>query len=122
MRSKMLVTKRSKSADIFDLKNDEGGITDIEFMVQYAVLAHAYKDTALCEYSDNVRLLGRLAGGGFLSDSMAADLTDIYCRYRNRTHRLALQAQTTKVANTEYAAERKVVRNHWKQILESNIQ
>lgn len=122
MRSKMLVTKRSKSADIFDLKNDEGGITDIEFMVQYAVLAHAYKDTALCEYSDNVRLLGRLAGGGFLSDSTAADLTDIYCRYRNKTHRLALQAQTTKVAHTEYAAERKVVRNHWQQILESNIQ
>ena len=118
MRSKMLVTKGSKSGDIFDLKNDEGGITDIEFMVQYAVLAHAYKDTTLCEYSDNVRLLERLAGGGFVSESIAKDLTDIYCRYRNRTHRLALQAQTTKIALSEYEPERKVVRQYWEQLLE----
>ena len=122
MRSKMLVTKGSKSADVFDLKNDRGGITDIEFMVQYAVLAHAYKDSTLCEFSDNVRLLECLAGGGYLSNSMADELTDIYCRYRNMTHRLALQAQTTKVAKSEYEAERKIVRAYWQEAIESKIQ
>ena len=122
MRTKMLATKGSKSADIFDLKNDEGGITDIEFMVQYAVLAHANQDASLCEFSDNVRLLERLAGGRFISESMAGELTDIYCRYRNRTHRLALQAQTTKIAHTEYASERKVVRNYWQQLLGTGVQ
>ena len=121
MRSKMLLTKRSKSAEVFDLKNDEGGITDIEFMVQYAVLAHAYKDASLCGYSDNVRLLERLASRGFLSNSIANELTDIYCQYRNRTHRLALQAESTKVSHTEYLTERELVRTHWKQILEKNI-
>ncbi|MEM8844335.1 MAG: bifunctional [glutamate--ammonia ligase]-adenylyl-L-tyrosine phosphorylase/[glutamate--ammonia-ligase] adenylyltransferase, partial [Pseudomonadota bacterium] len=82
MRAKMLETKRSKSKDIFHLKNDQGGITDIEFMVQYAVLANACKDNALCEYSDNVRLLERLAYGGFLPIKMAAEITDIYCQFR----------------------------------------
>ena len=121
MREKMLVTKASKSADVFDLKNDTGGITDIEFMVQYAILAHASEEPALCEYSDNVRLLERLAESGYLSKTIAGELTDIYCRYRNRTHRLALQAQTSKVANSEYQAERKQVQDYWQQLLESGI-
>ena len=104
MRAKMLKTKASKSPGVFDLKNDEGGITDIEFMVQYAVLAHAHKDNSLCEYSDNVRLLERLADGGFISSSMAAEMTDIFCRFRNIMHRM-------------YANEIKVVRDCWNNIL-----
>ncbi len=117
MRIKMLKTKASKLPGVFHLKNDEGGITDIEFMVQYAVLAHAYKDKSLCEYSDNVRLLERLAGGGFISTLMATELTDVYCRLRNVMHRIALQAQKPEAAHAEYASERKVVRDCWNKIL-----
>ena len=117
MRVKMLKTKASKSPGVFHLKNDEGGITDIEFMVQYAVLAHAYKDKSLCEYSDNVRLLERLAGGGFISTSMATEMTDIYCRFRNIMHRMALQAQKPEATHAEYANEIKVVRDCWDNIL-----
>ena len=117
MRDKMLKTKQSKSSDVFHLKNDKGGITDIEFMVQYAVLAHAYNDHALCEYSDNIRLLERLAGGGYLSSSIASELTDIYCRFRNVMHRLALQSQAAEVSSNEYKDERKIVQECWKNIL-----
>ena len=113
MRAKMLQTKASKSAGVFHLKNDKGGITDIEFMVQYAILAHAFKDVALVEYSDNVRLLERLAGGGFISSSMATEITDIYCRFRNVMHRIALQDGKPEVSISEYQAEREVVRNCW---------
>jgi len=117
MRAKMLETKASKTSGIFHLKNDEGGITDIEFMVQYAILAHAHKDMELCEYSDNVRLLERLAGGGFISSSMATEITDIYCRFRNIMHRIALQAKKPEVSDAEYQAERSVVRDCWQRIL-----
>ncbi|MFK7794919.1 MAG: bifunctional [glutamate--ammonia ligase]-adenylyl-L-tyrosine phosphorylase/[glutamate--ammonia-ligase] adenylyltransferase [Gammaproteobacteria bacterium] len=117
MRAKMLKTKASKSPGVFHLKNDEGGITDIEFMVQYAVLAHAYKDKSLCGYSDNVRLLERLAGGGFISTSMATEMTDIYCRFRNIMHRMALQAQKPEATHAEYASEVKVVTECWNNIL-----
>ena len=117
MREKMLKSKQSKSADVFHLKNDEGGITDIEFMVQYAVLAHAHKDHALCEYSDNIRLLERLAGGGYISSSVASELTDIYCRFRNVMHHMALQSQATEVTGNKYKDERKIVRECWKNIL-----
>jgi glutamate-ammonia-ligase adenylyltransferase len=117
MRGKMLKTKASKLPGVFDLKNDEGGITDIEFMVQYAVLAHARRDKSLCEYSDNVRLLERLAGGGFISSSMATEMTDIYCRFRNIMHRMALQAQKPVAMHAEYASEIKIVKDCWNNIL-----
>ncbi len=117
MRAKMLKTKASKSSGVFHLKNDEGGITDIEFMVQYAVLAHAHEDNSLCVYSDNVRLLERLAGGGFISSSMATELSDIYCRFRNIMHRIALQDGKSEAEQTEYADERKTVRDCWNNIL-----
>ena len=117
MRAKMLQTKASKSAGEFHLKNDKGGITDIEFMVQYAILAHAYKDIDLCEYSDNVRLLERLAGGGFISSSIATEISDIYCRFRDIMHRIALQDKTPVVSSDMYQQERAIVRDCWQQIL-----
>ncbi len=117
MRAKMLKTKASKLPGVFHLKNDKGGITDIEFMVQYAVLAHACKDKSLCEYSDNVRLLERLAGGGFISNSMVTEMTDIYCRFRNIMHRMALQSQKPVAKQAEYASEIKVITACWEKIL-----
>ena len=117
MRAKMLETKRSSDKGFFHIKNDQGGITDIEFMVQYAVLAHAYKDKSLCEYSDNVRLLEHLAIGGFLSNEIAAELTEIYCRFRNSMHRMALQSQKPLIAESEFRAERMFVRECWKNII-----
>ena len=42
MREKMRAHLGSKAGDAgFDLKHDRGGIVDLEFMVQYQVLAHA---------------------------------------------------------------------------------
>jgi len=117
MRAKMLETKASKTPGVFHLKNDKGGITDIEFMVQYGVLAHAFKNMDLCEYSDNVRLLECLAGDGFISSSMATEITDIYCQFRNIMHRIALQAGKPEVSVDKYRAERKIVRDYWNKIL-----
>ena len=119
MRTKMLETKRSREEGLFHIKNDKGGITDIEFMVQYAILAHAYKDHSLCEYSDNVRLLEHLAAGGFLPKEMATGLTEIYCRFRNSMHRMALQSQKSLVVESEFQTERKFVRECWENIIGS---
>lgn len=120
MRSKMLSVKKSKTTQLFDLKNDEGGITDIEFMIQYAVLVHAHEEIALCDYSDNVRQLEGLAEHGYLSAAAASELDEIYCRYREQTHRLALQANSAHVAQEKYMKERIIVRNYWRELIEDN--
>ena len=117
MRARMLRAKTGKSARVFDIKNDSGGITDIEFMIQYAILAHAHKDHSVCQYSDNIRLLERLAGSGFISGNLAGEMAEIYCRFRQTMHYKALQSQPAVVAQSEYATERKAVRDGWNEVL-----
>ncbi|VTR54718.1 Glutamate-ammonia-ligase adenylyltransferase [Serratia fonticola] len=46
MREKMRNHLGSKQRDLFDIKADEGGITDIEFIAQYLVLGYAAGRTA----------------------------------------------------------------------------
>ena len=50
---------------MFDLKQGSGGIADIEFIVQYLVLANAASDESLYFYSDNIRQLEALAAAGY---------------------------------------------------------
>ncbi|VEC47420.1 glutamate-ammonia-ligase adenylyltransferase [Escherichia coli] len=51
----------NKHRDRFDIKADEGGITDIEFITQYLVLRYAHEKPKLTRWSDNVRILELLA-------------------------------------------------------------
>lgn len=59
------------------LKRDPGGITDIEFVVQYLVLAHASEHPSIVQFSDKVRLLEAASAVGVIdvsdSDSLVAD-------------------------------------------------
>ena len=57
-------------SDQFDLKRDPGGIVDIEFVVQFLVLAHAQDCDQLTEWSDVVRLLEALEGSGGFRNGM----------------------------------------------------
>ena len=55
----------------WDLKADEGGITDIEFITQYLVLRYAAEDPTLTRWSDNVRILELLANGDKMAQAEA---------------------------------------------------
>ncbi|PIE40840.1 MAG: bifunctional [glutamate--ammonia ligase]-adenylyl-L-tyrosine phosphorylase/[glutamate--ammonia-ligase] adenylyltransferase [Gammaproteobacteria bacterium] len=102
---------------IFHLKQDPGGIVDIEFLVQYLVLRDAETKPALLEWPDNVRILEAIEKSGLLSKEDTATLTNAYLEYRSRTHRLALQNQKGKVAGTIFTEERQAVRQIWHKIL-----
>ncbi|MDF3031253.1 MAG: glnE, partial [Moraxellaceae bacterium] len=90
MRSHLSSEAPGKKGRGFDLKQDRGGIVDIEFMVQYGVLAWAHETPELTRYPDNVRILEGLAHHGLLPADAAAGLRDAYLQYRARGHRLAL--------------------------------
>lgn len=90
MRERMRRELARGGRDRFDLKQDRGGVADIEFMVQYGVLAGASATPALAEYTDNIRLIEALAGHGHLDDDEARLLADAYRGFRTRIHRLAL--------------------------------
>ncbi len=57
MREKMRESLGTREPGQFDVKQDSGGIVDIEFLVQFGVLSRAHAHEKLIEWTDVVRLL-----------------------------------------------------------------
>jgi glutamate-ammonia-ligase adenylyltransferase len=118
MREKMWQEKACKHTGCFDLKKDPGGITDIEFMVQYSVLAHAQEHPELIEFTDNVRNLEGLAKAGILSAEDAEFLADAYRSFRDTLHALSLQGVTSDVGLDVFVNEREGVKRLWRLLMQ----
>ena len=118
MREKMWAEHRSREAGMFNLKKDPGGIADIEFMVQYEVLAYAHEYPALSVYTDNIRILEALAASGLMAADDAALLTDAYRAFRDRVHELTLQELPAVVPAEAFADYREQVQALWRAIME----
>lgn len=95
MRQKMVNNLGCKPSEppLFNLKQDIGGIVDIEFLVQYGVLAWSHQYPELLQVTDNMRLLDAFAATGLMDPQDQQTLQDIYLSYRAETHRRALQKQ-----------------------------
>ena len=89
MREKMLDGHPNKG-ELFDLKHDRGGMVDIEFIVQYLVLAHAHRHTELARNDGNIALLGMAAELGLIGKGLSAQVRDAYRLFRRRQHELRL--------------------------------
>ncbi|MBD8200941.1 bifunctional [glutamate--ammonia ligase]-adenylyl-L-tyrosine phosphorylase/[glutamate--ammonia-ligase] adenylyltransferase [Pseudomonas viridiflava] len=100
----------------FDLKQDAGGIVDIEFMVQYAALAWSREHPGLLQYTDNIRILEGLEEAGLLPDADASLLREAYKAYRSAAHRQALQKQAGVVSGDQFHCERREVMRIWAQM------
>lgn len=97
----------------FDLKHDRGGIVDIEFMVQYLILAHAEMHPELAAYTDNIRQLEGLANVGCITAADADALKAAYVRYRALNHEAILAGQHGRVDWEDVADERQLVSHYW---------
>jgi glutamate-ammonia-ligase adenylyltransferase len=100
----------------FDIKQDEGGIADIEFLVQYQVLAAASAHPELLTYSDNIRQLEGLARVGVLDAATAEWLKQAYIGYRTVLHHLSLEGGQRVVEAAAHADTRERVREIWRQV------
>jgi len=97
MRRKVHAGHPNPSAD-FDLKHDAGGMVDIEFIVQFLVLAFSSTHPQLIGNLGNIALL-RIAGeAGLIQAAIAQEVGDAYRILRARQHRLRLDgAEKTRV-------------------------
>jgi [glutamine synthetase] adenylyltransferase / [glutamine synthetase]-adenylyl-L-tyrosine phosphorylase len=95
--------ENSGETPLFHLKQDAGGIVDIEFMVQYAVLAWAVDQLGFAEYTDNIRILEYWQSSGCDGAEQAPALIAIYKAYREVMHRLALQKQSSLIALDQFS-------------------
>jgi glutamate-ammonia-ligase adenylyltransferase len=117
MRRKMLDGHPNRS-ELFDVKHDPGGMVDIEFLVQYLVLAHAHAHPELIDDAGNIALLERAARAGLLEPQAAADVAQAYRDFRRLQHVLRLNdARYARVAPASVLAQREAVRALWEAVL-----
>ncbi|MGD9975292.1 MAG: bifunctional [glutamate--ammonia ligase]-adenylyl-L-tyrosine phosphorylase/[glutamate--ammonia-ligase] adenylyltransferase [Desulfatirhabdiaceae bacterium] len=107
---------RAGSLD-FDLKNDRGGIIDIEFLVQYLVLLKACDHPDLVQWTDNVRQLTTLIETGIIPENQAFFLKEAYLTYRATVHRLSLQEKPPVVPADRFRRIRQNVIRLWNRYL-----
>lgn len=118
MREKMLKHLGNKHLPKWDIKADQGGIIDIEFLAQYWVLRFAAESPDLTRWSDNVRIIEMLAQQGILTEQSAEALTQAYITLRDTLHHLALQGDDGVVDEQAFMPQRSVTRSAWQQWLE----
>jgi glutamate-ammonia-ligase adenylyltransferase len=116
MRGRMIGELAKGTPDLFDIKQDPGGITDIEFMVQYLVLREARHHPELVRWSDNIRQLEALTTAGIIPAKTSALLTDTYRSYRQRLHHLSLAGAPGFVPRAEAEASIRAIRAIWEQV------
>lgn len=106
---------------IFHLKQGPGGIVDIEFMVQYAVLAWSHQHPALAQFTDNIRILEVLQQVGLFDAAEAEALISAYKAYRTQVHRLSLQQQAGVLPLADVKEQRGVVIKMWQELLGNGV-
>jgi len=98
------------------LKRGTGGIVDIEFMVQYLVLAHAHESPELAIFSDNMRILETAERLELLPGEIARNLREAYLALRSEWHRSVLDLPDNERAVEVLASHRDRVRGAWEWI------
>lgn len=116
MREKMRATQHI-AADEFDIKHSIGGIIDVEFLVQYLVLAHAKQYPQLTGNIGNIGLLRLLASLNIIHHDLAESVVMAYRDYRHTQHKLKLQgAANLRVELLLVSAHVAAVTTLWKQV------
>ena len=119
MRDRMAAAHPNRSG-LFDLKHDRGGMIDVEFAVQYLVLAFSDRHPALTRNLGNIALLGVAAELGLISSAVAEGARNAYREFRRRQHALRLNgAQYARVPGDEVAAHTQAVGALWKAVFET---
>jgi glutamate-ammonia-ligase adenylyltransferase len=105
-------------SELFDVKHDVGGMVDIEFIVQYLVLAHAHRHVELTLNHGNIALLGYAARLGLIDAELAAGVQEAYRTFRRIQHGLRLKGDTySRVPAAEVAAPVEATTRLWQSVL-----
>jgi len=105
--------KKVRKHDLVDIKHDKGGLIDIEFLVQYVILANASRYPKLCENIGNFALLGVIADLQLLPASLTRKISEIFVKYRELIHKNRLNNSDGLVNGKIIAGEREKVDELW---------
>jgi [glutamine synthetase] adenylyltransferase / [glutamine synthetase]-adenylyl-L-tyrosine phosphorylase len=97
----------------FDIKQDPGGVADIEFLAQYWALQWAREYPPVAMFSDTIRQLESAASADLVPQASVDVLTHAYRTYRAATHRLSLDDAPALAAATDFKETRAAVTRIW---------
>ena len=100
-----------------DLKQDAGGIADIEFLAQYWALKWARDYPPVAMFSDTIRQLESVASADLVPQATVDVLTGAYRAYRTRMHHLSLAGEPGLVMVEEFIVERAAVTAVWDEMM-----
>ncbi len=122
MREKMRQHLGSKASDgLFQLKQDAGGLVDIEFIVQYSILLFAAKQPDLVKCYSTIELIALLADLKCWSNDRADTLIKCYQHYRDLSHQRALDEQSLLFDESEIGTCREKVKAIWFDVLNEKL-
>jgi glutamate-ammonia-ligase adenylyltransferase len=116
MRTRMRAELSLAKNGGFDIKQDPGGIADIEFLVDYWVLASCAAFPQLVEFPDNIRQLEALERTGLVPAERCRRLQAAYLTLRSRMHEIALDEGARVVADGEFQDLRAFVVSVWDEV------
>jgi glutamate-ammonia-ligase adenylyltransferase len=92
MREKMRKRLTDSSAD-FNVKQDAGGLVDIEFMTQAGVLIHAAQHAECIQHTATLELIRELSKVGWYDERECAEISDAYRYFRKLKNWQTLQCE-----------------------------
>ncbi|MFP8781154.1 bifunctional [glutamate--ammonia ligase]-adenylyl-L-tyrosine phosphorylase/[glutamate--ammonia-ligase] adenylyltransferase [Hydrogenophaga sp. RWCD_12] len=103
--------------DQFDVKHSVGGMVDVEFVVQYLVLAHSGEHPELRGNLGNIALLQRAEAVGLLPHGVGQEAADAYRELRHLQHRARLDEAPTQIDASAAAGLAAAVQALWQHVL-----
>jgi glutamate-ammonia-ligase adenylyltransferase len=117
MRERMRKELSKGTAGQFDIKQDAGGVADIEFLAQYWALRWAKDYPPVVLFSDTIRQLESVASADLVPQATVDELTAAYRAFRGRSHHLSLAGAGAIVPESEFVAERAAVTRIWNEAM-----
>jgi [glutamine synthetase] adenylyltransferase / [glutamine synthetase]-adenylyl-L-tyrosine phosphorylase len=116
MRDKVRAA-RPVPADVFDVKHSPGGMMDVEFAVQFLVLAYSAAQPLLLDNVGNIALLQRAESAGLLPPGVGQAAADAYRDLRRVQHQARLDEKPTQVPLPELLVQRQAVLALWQAVM-----
>jgi len=113
MRQKLYQARTPAPDGAFNIKEDRGGMVDIEFLVQYLLLGNAHRHPQITRWTDNVRQLQSLSHYKIIDRHTAFALRRAYLILRATGHRLNLKGMPAHVERERFQGITTLVERCW---------
>jgi glutamate-ammonia-ligase adenylyltransferase len=120
MRERMRRELSSSGPGQFDLKQDRGGMADIEFLAQYWALRWANDHPPVAWFSDTIRQLESVASADLVPQATVDQLVGAYQSYRSLSHHRSLESEPAIVGVDAVAVPREAVTRVWTAAMEQD--